>query len=158
MRVQEKITAAIKTIAIRTTILPTSSRTSLSIPSPGRTLGASILHLLARATLTPALLEFERQRNGMVSVQPEIHLHVDLHRDRDAVLARRLEPPFADRLDGLLIQPHAECPLNADVARAAVRPHDQPHNHRALVLGLARLLGKFGIGGVKCARRRHPAT
>src|SRR5664279_4141214 len=48
-------------------------------------------------------------------VQPEIDFHVDHHGDGLAVLAGGFKFPQLDRLDGLLVQAHAERALNANL-------------------------------------------
>ena len=59
-------------------------------------------------------------------VQPEIHFHADLYGHRLAILHGRLELPFADRFNRLLIQPHAKSASHTDLARRAVRVHNHP--------------------------------
>ena len=60
------------------------------------------------------------------SIEPEINLHIDLHCHWHTVFARWLESPATNRLDCLLVKSHAECPLNANLLRVSVRPHDEP--------------------------------
>src|SRR5467141_163496 len=81
----------------------------------------------------------ETARRPLISVQPETDLDVDLNCYRVSVLHRGLELPLPNCLDGFLIEPHAERPLHANIARSAIWPDDDPEQNRSLVLCVASL-------------------
>src|SRR5579864_3527373 len=96
--------------------------------------------------------------SGTVSVQPEINFHVDLHRYRLSILHGGLEFPVAHRLDGFLVQSHAQRARHLDVMRPAIRTHNQPQHAGTLIFGLARLLRVFRIRRIDRARSGHAAA
>ena len=61
-------------------------------------------------------------------VQPETDFHIHLDRYRNTVLAARFELPLADRLERLLIEPHAERTNDSHIVRSAPYDNDKEHH------------------------------
>src|SRR5215467_3422525 len=59
-----------------------------------------------------------------VSLQREVHLHVNADGDRLAVLLTRLELPLLQRVDGLPVEPHVERAIDSDAVDRAVGQDD----------------------------------
>lgn len=84
------------------------------------------LTCMRRGLLTRHILLLACHAGRRSSIEPKVNLHVDLHRHRNTVFAGGLETPATNRFDCLLIKAHSECPLNANLLRVSVRPHDEP--------------------------------
>lgn len=84
------------------------------------------LTCMRRRLLTRHVLLTADHAGYRSSIEPKINLHIDLHRHRNTVFAGWLESPAPNRLNGFFIKAHAECPLNANLLRVSVRPHDEP--------------------------------
>ncbi len=74
------------------------------------------------------------------SIQPEIHLNVHLHCDRDAVFNARSEPPLPYRVDGFFVQPHAQRARDSNVAGLPLRINHQRKYHHSLVFHPSRFV------------------
>src|SRR5579883_596377 len=68
------------------------------------------------------------------SIQSEVHLHVNLDRDGDAVFSGRFQAPALHCRNGSVVQAHGERALHGDVVRAPIVGGDQPGLHDALTL------------------------
>src|ERR1017187_841759 len=86
-------------------------------------------------------------------------MEVDFYGNLDCnvvpVLLARLELPVLDRLDGFLVQAHAEGAEPADVRGTSARVHPKAQDASSLVLRIARFFGKLRVGLINNARSGH---
>src|SRR4051794_12818709 len=88
----------------------------------------------------------------------EIHFDVDRHGDRRAIFGRGLELPLARRFHRFFVESHSELADDTDIARAAVRTHDERKQHRSLMLGATGLFGEVRLRFVDRYRSCDAAT
>ena len=99
--------------------------------------GARMVELDAQSEPSDLIDNFGPSYVGLVEERDLLHVNHD--RDGLTVFSGRLKAPLPHRLDGLLVESHAQWTLHTDLLRLAIGTHYQPQHNGALIFGFAGL-------------------